>query len=153
LLTGSTVAYNVCGLGASGCELAGTASPGRLLLLRREALELALYTFRYLSTVDNVLVVLPPGHNVSKAGAGVTTAKPVTVAILFLRAELKSWLSTPINDTLDEDPPDLAQLATWSKSDEAGFVDEVTARTLFSEQVEAQQEGGNLLILSPIAPQ
>jgi hypothetical protein len=153
LLTGSTVAYNICGVGATGCQLSGTASASRLLLLRREALEVALYTLKYLPSVDNVLVVLPPGHNVSKVGAGVTTAKPVTVAVLFLRAELKPLLSTPIDDSLEEIPPDIAQLAAWSKSDEAGLVDEVTARTLFSEQVEAQQEGGNLLVLSPLASQ
>ncbi len=153
LLTGSTVAYNICGLGAHGCQLAGTPSTSRMLLLRREALELALYTFRYLSSADNVLVVLPPGHNAPQVGAGVTPAKSVTVAVLFLRAELKPLLSTPIDTTLDPDPPELSQLAAWSKSDEAGIVDEVTARNLFSEQVEAQQEGGNLLVLSPLAPQ
>jgi hypothetical protein len=153
LLTGSTVAYNICGLGASHCDLAGTPSTNRMLLLRREALELALYTLKYISSASNVLVVLPPGRSAAKVGIGVTPAKPVTVAVLFLRAELKPLLSTPINDTLEEDPPEVAQLAAWSKSDEAGLVDEVTARTLFSEQVEAQQEGGNLLVLTPLAPQ
>jgi hypothetical protein len=153
LLTGSTVAYNVCGLGASHCELVGTASANRLLLLRREALELGLYTLKYLHSVDNVLVVLPPGHSVAKVGVGVTPAKPVTVAVLFLRDELKPLLSTPIDDELEEDPPDIAELPAWSKSDEAGLVDQVTARTLFSEQVQTQQEGGNLLVLTPIAPQ
>jgi hypothetical protein len=153
LLTGSTVAYNVCGLGASGCDLAGTPSTSRMLLLRREALELALYTFRYLSTADNVLVVLPPSHTATKVGSGVTPAKSVIVAVLFVRAELKPLLSTPIDTTLAPDPPDLAQLASWSKSDEAGLVDEATARDLFSEQVEAQQEGGRLLVLTPLAPQ
>jgi hypothetical protein len=153
LLSGSTVAYNICGIGASHCELAGTASANRMLLLRREALELGLYTLKYLRSVDNVLVVLPPGHTVAKVGVGVTPAKAVTVAVLFLRAELKPLLSTPIDDTLEEDPPDIAQLPVWSKSDEAGLVDQVTARTLFSEQVQSQQEGGNLLVLTPIAPQ
>src|SRR5437763_3636187 len=47
LLSGNTIAYNLCGLGTTNCAIGiGTPSPNRLLLLRREALELALYTFK-----------------------------------------------------------------------------------------------------------
>lgn len=153
LLTGSTAAYSICGIGAKDCDLVGTATPGRLLLLRREALELALYTFKYLSSVSNVLVVLPPGHTTSTVGAGVTAAKPVTVSVLFQRAALKPLLVTPIDATLAEDPPAVSQLTAWSKSDEAGLVDEVTERELFSEELEAQQEGGSLIVLTQLPPQ
>ncbi len=62
LLGGKTVAYNLCGLGTSDCTLPGTPSANRLLLLRREALELALYTFKYLHNTQNVIAVLPPGR-------------------------------------------------------------------------------------------
>jgi len=64
LLGGNTVAYNLCGIGGKNCSI-GTGAPStdRLLLLRREALELALYTFKYLGGTDNVLAVLPPGHS------------------------------------------------------------------------------------------
>ncbi|MEA2146280.1 MAG: hypothetical protein QOG59_1867, partial [Solirubrobacteraceae bacterium] len=49
LLTGNTIAYNLCGVGAKNCAIGtGTPSNSRLLLLRREALELALYTFKYI---------------------------------------------------------------------------------------------------------
>jgi hypothetical protein len=155
LLNGQTAAYNICGLGAKNCQLAGTASANRLLLLRREALEIALYTFKYVGGTQNVLVVLPPGHTAAAAvkpplKANVT---PVTVAVLFVRAELAPILAVPLNESLQPDPPDVAQLPAWSKSDEAGLVDQVTARGLFSEQVESQQEGGNLLVLTPLTPQ
>jgi hypothetical protein len=153
LLTGSTAAYSICGIGAKDCDLVGTATPARLLLLRREALELALYTFKYLSSVSNVLVVLPPGHTSSAVGAGVTAAKPVTVSVLFQRAALKPLLATPIDGTLAEDPPAVSQLTAWSKSDEAGLVDELTERGLFSEELEAQQEGGSLIVLTQLPPQ
>ena len=50
LLGGNTIAYNLCGIGAKNCSIGtGKPSPDRLLLLRREALELALYTFKYLT--------------------------------------------------------------------------------------------------------
>jgi hypothetical protein len=48
LLNGSTIAYDLCGIGGKGCAIGvGTPSINRTLLLRREALELALYTFEY----------------------------------------------------------------------------------------------------------
>jgi hypothetical protein len=150
LLNGKTVAYNICGLGAKNCELAGTASINRMLLLRREALELALYTFEYIAGTQNVVVVLPPGHTVTSSGI---TTKGVTVALVFLRSELQYWLKVPLSKTLQQYPPAVSQLSVWSKTQEAGFVDQVTAHGLFSSQVQSQQEGGNLLVLTPLPAQ
>lgn len=150
LLNGTTIAYEVCGLGAKHCELAGTPSTNRMLLLRREALELALYTFEYISGSQNVVVVLPPGHTVT---AGGTNEKGVTVALVFLRKNLQPWLNVPLARTLQEFPPELSQLTLWSKTQEAAFVDQVTAHSLFSSQVEALQEGGSALVLTPLPAQ
>ncbi len=150
LLNGLTIAYNVCGLGPSDCELAGTASTTRVLLLRREALELALYTLKYISGSQNVLAVLPPGH--TKATSK-TAASKVTVAVLFDRAELKPWLDMPLAKTLAASPPSQSELPLWSQSDEAGLVDELTGHGLFSSQMEAQQEGGKLMVLTPLPTQ
>ncbi|MDE3131501.1 MAG: hypothetical protein KGL16_10145, partial [Acidobacteriota bacterium] len=151
LLNGRTVAYNVCGLGAKDCELAGTPSTSRMLLLRREALELALYTFKYVSGSQNVVVVLPPGHTVGASSAGAGTG--VTVAVLFERATLQPWLDVALAKTLQQFPPAVSQLTLWSKTTEAGLVDQITAHFLFSSQVESQQVGGNLLVLSPLPAQ
>lgn len=150
LLSGRTIAYNVCGLGAKGCELAGTPSTNRILLLRREALELALYTFEYISGSQNVVVVLPPGHTVSSSA---TSTKGVTVALVFLRKELQYWLNVPLSKTLQQYPPELSRLRVWSKTEEAGLVDQITAHGLFSSQVESLQEGGSVLVLSPLPAQ
>lgn len=147
LLNGRTVAYNVCGLGAKHCQLAGTPSMSRMLLLRREALELALYTFEYISDSQNVVVVLPPGHTVTSSGTG---TKGVTVTLLFVRRDLQPLLTVPLARTLQQYPPVVSQLSLWSKGMEAGLVDQVTAHWLFSSQVESQQEGGNLLVLTPL---
>lgn len=152
LLSGRTVAYNVCGLGAKDCELAGTPSTNRMLLLRREALELALYTFRYISDSENVVVVLPPGHTV-KSGSSSSSGSAVTVAVLFVRSELQHWLGIPLAKTLQQYPLEVSELGTWSQTEEAGLVDEITAHGLFSSQVQAQQEGGKLLVLSSLPAQ
>ena len=54
------VIYHLCGLGQSCAIDSGKPSTERGLLLRREALELALYTFRYLGDVHQVVVFMPP---------------------------------------------------------------------------------------------
>jgi hypothetical protein len=80
---GQSVGYRLCGLG-SNCSIKGTPSAERWLLVKREALELALYTFRYLSGVDNVVVFTPPtvpakpatpaGGSAATGGSGSATA-------------------------------------------------------------------------------
>ncbi len=150
LLNGKTIAYNVCGLGAKNCQVAGTPSINRMLLLRREALELALYTFEYIRGSQNVVVVLPPGHTVTASG---TDVKGVTVALLFLRGNLQPLLNVPLDRTLQQYPPEVSELSLWSKTQEAALVDQVTAHWLFSSQVESLQEGGSALILTPLPAQ
>ena len=36
---------------------------------------------------------------------------------------------------------------------EAGLVDQLTARGLFSEQLQQAQDGSNLIVLNPLPPQ
>jgi len=161
LLGGHTIAYNLCGIGGSNCAIAGTPSTNRLLLLRREALELALYTFKYISGTDNVVAVLPPGRTqaTSTLSAKPPSAKakaatePIDIAVLFDRQELQPWLDVPLSRTLEEFPPAVPELSLWIKTQEAGLVDQITARGLFSEHIESVQDGTNLLVLDPLPPQ
>src|SRR5579884_3862894 len=161
LLGGNTIAYNLCGIGGSDCAIGvGTPSTQRLLLLRREALELALYTFKYIAGVDNVVAILPPGHTeqtstlTSKpptSGARSSNTTPVDIAVLFVREELAPWLQQPITSTLPEQfPPTVDQMAA---APEAGLVDQITARGLFSEHIEQAQDGSSLIVLDPLPPQ
>lgn len=152
LLNGKTVAYNVCGLGPRNCELAGTPSVARMLLLRREALELALYTFRYIANSQNVVVVLPPARTVSSGGSA-APATPVTVAVAFVRRALEPWLQVPLSRTLQQYPPAVAELNIWKQTPEAGLVDQITAHALFSSQIESLQVGGRVLVLSQLPSQ
>ena len=57
---GNGLMYTLNGLGPKGSVRGGKPSEERHLLLRREALELALYTFRYVEDVDLVVALLPP---------------------------------------------------------------------------------------------
>ncbi len=152
LLNGKTIAYNICGLGPADCELPGTPSTARMLLMRRQALELALYTLKYISDSENVLIVLPPSRT-TKAASGAAKGTHVTVAVLFDRKELQPWLNEPLSRTLASYPLESSELTPWSKTQEATLVDELTASALFSSQIESQQEGGRLLVLAQLPTQ
>jgi hypothetical protein len=160
LLSGSTIAYNLCGIGGKNCAIGvGQPSASRLLLLRREALELALYTFKYISGTQYVLCILPPGR---AQLTGTLTAKPprsgaasaattIDIAVLFTRPELSLLLGHPLSASLPEQvPPTVAEMPT---APEAGLVDQVTARGLFSEQLQQAQDGSDLITLDPLPPQ
>jgi hypothetical protein len=163
LLSGKTIAFNMCGTGGKACAIGvGQPSTDRLLLLRREALELALYTFKYISGVQNVVAILPPGHTeqtsslTSKPPASntKTTSKPVDIAVLFIRDELKPLLTRPLTDTFPEQfPPSVPELSQWHNTEEAGLVDQITAHGLFSERLVQAQDGSNLIVLNPLPPQ
>jgi hypothetical protein len=163
LLSGKTIAYNLCGIGGSNCAIGvGTASTDRLLLLRREALELALYTFKYINGVQNVVAILPPGHTQPTsrlsakppASSSASAPKPVDIALLFLHDELRPWLAHPLSDTFPEQfPPTVPELTLWRQTPEAGLVDQITARGLFSERLVQAQDGSNLIVLDPLPPQ
>jgi hypothetical protein len=167
LLSGNTIAYNLCGIGGKDCAIGvGKPSTNRLLLLRREALELALYTFKYVAGTQNVVAILPPGHTeqtstststptLSKkppsAKASQTTTKPVDIAVLFVRQELSPLLKHPLSQILPEQtPPTVSEMA---HAPEAGLVDQLTARGLFSEQLQQAQDGSSLIVLNPLPPQ
>jgi len=157
LLTGNTIAYNLCGLGSTNCSIGvGTPSPDRLLLLRREALELALYTFKYIAGTANVVAILPPGHTTSLSCTLCAkpnqhaTVKPLNLALLFLHDELSPWLSAPLSATLPEEfPPTVDQI---KGAPESSLVEQITARGQFTESVESAQDGSNLLVLKPLPP-
>jgi hypothetical protein len=156
-LPGNTAVYSLCGLGLSCAIAAGTPSAQRLLLLRREALELSLYTFRYISGVDNVIALLPPGHPSSQITRkpptpGVTTdSVTINTAIAFQRSALAPFVNRPLSETLPEQlPPTVDQI---QDAPEAELVDIITGQALFTQQLVQSQAGGNVLVLTPQPPQ
>jgi hypothetical protein len=159
LPAGSTIVYNMCGVGGSNCSIGvGKASSARLLLLRREALELALYTFKYISGAQTVVAILPPGHTEQASCTGICSkpqskpvVKPVTLAVAFDRPELEPYLSEPLKATLPEELP--PTVSTMSTAPEASLVSVITGRGLFSEKTQSGQDGSTVISLSPSPPQ
>jgi hypothetical protein len=158
LPAGSTVVYNLCGEGSSNCSIGvGQPSVARLLLLRREALELALYTFRYISGTQYVVAMLPPGYT-TQSCTGICAkshqkpvTKPLDLALAFERPELAPWLGRPLKTTLPEAlPPTVSQMAN---APEAELVSVITAHGLFSEKTAQAQDGSTVITLSPLQPQ
>ncbi len=88
----STVAYELCGLGDSqqNCSVGSTSGPSPGKLLHREALELALYTLKYVPGTDAVLTYLPPPANPQAAPS----------AVLVARKDVKANLDRPLTRTL-----------------------------------------------------
>jgi hypothetical protein len=157
----STIAYNLCGIGSKDCSIGvGTPSSNRLLLLRREALELAPYSCKYLSDVQTVVAILPPGRTVTSsrlsakppsAGQTAPSSQQVDLALAFDRNELQPFLDRPLRDTLPESlPPTLSQIQS---APETELVSVITAHGLFQERTEQAQDGSNLVVLSPLPPQ
>ena len=84
----STIAYVMCG-DADKCGLSPVSTQETVPMLRREALELALYTFKYAPNVDSVVSLLPPEGN--------------TNGVIYLqRKNLADELSKPLAATLPE---------------------------------------------------
>lgn len=161
-LNGTTAVYNVCGLGPNCAIAGGTPSSARLLLLRREALELSLYTFKYVSNVSNVVAILPPGHttttNAQKLtrkppppGSATTTTTPLDLAVVFQRDNLKSFLEHPLSDTLPEQVPPLP--TQMDSAPEAELVSVVTSQALFKQQLMQAEDGTSVLVLNQLPPQ
>ena len=71
--------------------------------------------------------------------------------MLFVRQELSPLLKHPLNQILPEQlPPSVSEMA---KAPEAGLVSQITARGLFSEQLQQAQDGSTLIVLNPLPPQ
>jgi hypothetical protein len=121
-------------------------------------LELALYTFKYISGTHTVVAILPPGHTTQTSCTGIcpkphtpSSTKPLNIALAFDSKELQPWLDRPLRETLPEQlPPSVAQMPN---APEAELVSVITAHGLFQEHTEQAQDGSNLLVLNPLPPQ
>lgn len=155
LPAGSTIVYNLCGEGSSDCSIGvGSPSSARLLLLKREALELALYTFKYISGANTVVAILPPGRTgcvgICPKPPDLSSTTRVDLALAFDHSELQPWLDHALRTTLPEAlPPTVSQM---DSAPEAELVSIITAHGLFQEHQEQAQDGSSVLVLSPQPP-
>jgi hypothetical protein len=132
----NSVMYTLCGLGAS-CEIAsGTPSVERGELVRREILELALYTFKYVGGVQNVIAFMP------------ATAGKTAKYVVYLRPnDVAADLRQPLAATLAAKVP----LPKTIPAREAKLIDQTTVPRLYSFSGVAQAPQGDLVfVLAPI---
>jgi hypothetical protein len=115
---GKGALYTLCGLGPHCSIKVGKPSQERTLLLRRESLELALYTFRYVGDVKQVVVLLPPApkHTASQA-------------MFFRRDDVKPQLERPLRYTLPGKPPSIPSLRSGPTHD---LIDRMTIAEVYN---------------------
>jgi hypothetical protein len=141
LLDGKGVMFTLNGLGPRGSILRGTPSRERHLLLRREALELALYTFRYRDDVDMVVALLPPAPPDQTS----TQQDTPTQALFFRPGDLRGELDVPLNSTL---PPKTPRPETFPLNGaDARHVEALTRSNLFWASFQQGQDAHAFLVL------
>jgi hypothetical protein len=114
-----TILYTFCGLGGQrNCALPGQPSAERSLLLRREALELSLYTFKHMEDVKSVISLLPP------------PAQDTNLAVFLQRDQrgVKEALEKPLAATLPSLPPYFVDNITAT---EAEAINRITGLWMF----------------------
>jgi len=131
----STVQYELCGLGKN-CSIAeGKASDARGQLLRREALELALYSFQYAGGIDSTLVLLPRRADGNEA-----------TAIFLTRDDVRNELGAPLDQTLTAPlTPGVGEIT----ADEQAVLNRTVEPRLYEYGWLQAQDGTLVMVLSP----
>lgn len=138
--TSDSLMYVLCG-GGDNCVLnEGEPSPERYRLLRREALELALYSFKY-TDADSVIVLLPPSTDTA-------SETPQATTLFFQKRDFKAELSRPLQMTLSR--PDTNTPVALDAT-ESLTIDRLTRPHLFTYEYRQAQEGSAVMLLAPVA--
>ncbi len=131
------VSYGLCGLGTSAqCAITeGTPSTERFTLLQRQALELSLYTFKYVDDVDSVLVFMPPTPSGESNGT-----------IFLRRDDVADELRRPLSHLLA-----LTRAARRSASARSSWdnILRLTQPRTYAVQFQAASDGRPIVVLTP----
>ena len=133
----NTVQYALCGFGAN-CTIGGTPSVERGDLLRRQALELALLTFRYDAAVKSVLTFFPKPAK----------AAGPAYALFFRRQDYDLQLARPLATTLGKQL--VVKVGQLSES-LARDIGKLTTPRVFKYEYRQTQQGFPILVLTPAA--
>jgi hypothetical protein len=128
-----TLIYAFCGLG-SNCSVVDKASQELDNFLRREALEVSLYSFKYLADVEQVVSLLPPTMDATN---------PQSSAVFLRRDQLSSVLDHPLRDVLHAAPKGPYQVPQR----EANIVDALTMPRTYPATFEPLPDGDVILVL------
>ena len=148
-IDGNGLMFTLNGLGPKGSVRGGKPSEARHLFLRREALELALYTFRYVKDVDLVVALLPPKPPEKTKNKDGTTATATaaedsqTQALFFRPGDLEPQLEIPLRATIPAATP---RPETIPPS-ESRRIDALTRSNLFLASFQQGQDQKAFLVL------
>lgn len=131
----SNVMYVLCGRGPVCAIPEGRDSEERTQLLRREALELALYSFTFLEGIDSVLILLPPRQGSDQSN------------VVFLeRDDLSAALDKPLDETLTAElTPGVGEITV----SEGQNIDRLTRSRVYQAGPLQQQDGSFIMVLAP----
>lgn len=132
--SGNSLTYTLCGSGAS-CTIDGTPSAARGTLVRREALELALYTFKYIGGIKSIVAFTPA-----------STTHP-TLAVYLQKSDFAAELKRPLTQTLNAKVPLPAKIT----AKEQETIDATTQSRVFTYKVSQGPQGDVILFLQPFA--
>lgn len=130
-----TVQYSLCGLGDNCAIATGKASVQRGTLVRREILELALYTFKYMGGIKNVIAFMPP-----------TPGAAPKYVVFLQRDALGDQLHSPLTTTLSPKTP---LPSTISRTDQQ-TIDATTESRVYTFSLSQAQQGDAILVLAPL---
>jgi hypothetical protein len=136
IIQGKGVLFNLCGLGKQCSIAGGKPSTARFLMVQREALELALYTFHYIKGVKNVVALLPP-----------SPGKKPTNALFFQKGDVAPALDRPLGATLEPSPPSIAAIVD---EPERLNVEKLAGPRLFTYAFQQGQDLSAFVVLSPV---
>lgn len=129
--TGSMM-FVMCGTGAKCAIGEGKPSQERGAVVRREALELALYTLRYVKDVDLVVTFFPP-----------TKGSAMSSALFFDRKSFSAQLDSPLRRTLRSRP-----IAIDLTPSERETVDLLTKGRALHFALQRESNGARVLVLA-----
>ena len=128
----AVVSFGLCGTRSKKqCELA-PASAERQTLLRRQALELSLYTLKYVDSVDSVVVFMPPEATNQRT-------------VFLRRSDVSDELERPLSSLLTTAKPKVGGL----NSLEEGQILRLTQSRTYSAELQPSPDGSPVLILTP----
>lgn len=128
-----SLTYSLCG-GGQACAIAtGKPSTARGLLVQREILELALYTFKYVGGVKHVIAFMPP-----------PLGNPPQYAIYLQKSDLAAQLKVPLAQTLSPKVPAVGAVSAGEQQTIAGLLNSHT----FKFNLAQTQQGDAILVLA-----
>jgi hypothetical protein len=130
-----TFTFSLCGLGQACSIATGKPSVARATLVRREILELALYTFKYVHGVKHIVAFMPPPAGTQPA-----------YVVYLQKSDLTTQLKAPLTHTLTPKVPLPAKITPGEQQ----RIDGITQPRIYKFGLSQTQQGDAVLVLAPL---